>query len=55
MDALERLMAGRTTFLIAHRMSTLENCDIRITVDHGRVVSVENRSGLSLVSFRPRS
>jgi subfamily B ATP-binding cassette protein MsbA len=45
MDALDRLMAGRTTFLIAHRLSTLENCDIRITVDHGIVVSVENRPG----------
>jgi len=55
MDALERLMAGRTTFLVAHRVSTLENCDIRITVDHGRVVSVENRSGLSLVSSRSRT
>jgi ATP-binding cassette, subfamily B, bacterial len=42
MEALGRLMAGRTTFLIAHRMSTLENCDIRITVDHGHVVSVED-------------
>jgi ATP-binding cassette subfamily B protein len=44
MDALGRLMAGRTTFLIAHRLSTLENCDIRITVDHGLVVSVENQA-----------
>ena len=39
MEALDRLMAGRTTFLIAHRLSTLENCDVRITVDQGAVVS----------------
>ena len=39
MDALDRLMAGRTTLLIAHRLSTLENCDVRITVDHGAIVS----------------
>ena len=25
MDAMERLMAGRTTFMIAHRLSTLES------------------------------
>jgi ATP-binding cassette subfamily B protein len=40
MEALDRLMTGRTTFLIAHRLSTLENCDVRITVDRGTVVSV---------------
>jgi ATP-binding cassette subfamily B protein len=46
MDALGRLMAGRTTFLIAHRLSTLEHCNIRITMDHGSVVSVENQAAL---------
>jgi ATP-binding cassette subfamily B protein len=30
MDALERLMRGRTTFMIAHRLSTLELCDLRV-------------------------
>jgi ATP-binding cassette subfamily B protein len=39
MEALGRLMAGRTTFLIAHRVGTLDNCDVRITVDHGRLAS----------------
>jgi ABC-type multidrug transport system fused ATPase/permease subunit len=43
MDALAHLMAGRTTFLIAHRASTLDNCDVRITVDHGRLASREAR------------
>ena len=41
MEALGRLMAGRTTFLIAHRLSTLEHCDVRITVDRGAVVSFD--------------
>src|SRR5258706_11389503 len=27
MDALERLMTGRTTFLITHKLDTLEQCD----------------------------
>jgi ATP-binding cassette subfamily B protein len=40
MEALSRLMQGRTTFMIAHRLSTLERCDIRMTIERGRVVSV---------------
>ena len=34
-DAMERLMDGRTTFMIAHRLSTLDRCDIRIEIAHG--------------------
>jgi ATP-binding cassette subfamily B protein len=39
MEAMERLMAGRTTLMIAHRLSTLDVCDARITIEHGRIVS----------------
>jgi ATP-binding cassette subfamily B protein len=38
MDALTRLMAGRTTLMIAHRLSTLESCDARLVIDHGQIV-----------------
>jgi ATP-binding cassette, subfamily B, bacterial len=37
MDALRRLMEGRTTFIIAHRLGTLEGCDVRLHVERGRV------------------
>jgi ATP-binding cassette subfamily B protein/subfamily B ATP-binding cassette protein MsbA len=37
-DALERLIAGRTTLIIAHRLSTLRSVDRLIVMDHGRVV-----------------
>jgi ATP-binding cassette subfamily B protein len=37
MEALERLMRGRTTFLISHRDSTLRNCDMIVEVGNGRV------------------
>jgi ATP-binding cassette subfamily B protein len=37
MDAMRRLMHGRTTFMIAHRLSTLENCDLRLEVEAGRI------------------
>jgi ATP-binding cassette subfamily B protein len=40
MEAMELLMRGRTTFLIAHRLVTLASCDLRLEVDDGRVVQV---------------
>lgn len=36
MDALDRLMQGRTTFIIAHRPSTLQKCDKVLVIEHGR-------------------
>jgi ATP-binding cassette subfamily B protein len=41
MQATHRLMEGRTTFIIAHRLSTLERCDVRLVLDHGRIVGTE--------------
>ncbi|NNK92533.1 MAG: ABC transporter ATP-binding protein [Acidimicrobiia bacterium] len=38
--AMERLMAGRTSFLIAHRLSTVRDADKIIALDHGRIVEV---------------
>ena len=38
MHALERLMKGRTTFMIAHRLSTLASCDIRLQIEAQRVI-----------------
>ena len=37
--ALEQLMQGRTTFTIAHRLSTLANCDVRLEIEGGRLVN----------------
>jgi ATP-binding cassette, subfamily B, bacterial len=38
LEALERLMAGRTTFMIAHRLSTLRNADLILVMHGGRIV-----------------
>jgi ABC-type multidrug transport system fused ATPase/permease subunit len=38
LDALERLIVGRTTFMIAHRLSTLRRPDRILVVDGGRIV-----------------
>ena len=36
--ALDRLRAGRTTFIIAHRLSTVANADTILVLDAGRIV-----------------
>jgi ABC-type multidrug transport system fused ATPase/permease subunit len=38
LDALDRLMQGRTTILIAHRLSTIRSVDEILVMDDGRVV-----------------
>jgi ATP-binding cassette subfamily B protein len=35
LDALERLMHGRTTFVIAHRLGTLDRCDMQLEIRDG--------------------
>ena len=36
-EALQRLMAGRTTLIIAHRLSTIEHADRVVVLDQGRI------------------
>jgi ATP-binding cassette subfamily B protein/subfamily B ATP-binding cassette protein MsbA len=38
LEALERLMAGRTTFIIAHRLSTIRNADRILVLEGGRII-----------------
>jgi len=37
-QALDRLMEGRTSFVIAHRLSTVRHADQILVLDHGRIV-----------------
>ncbi|WKB35478.1 ABC transporter ATP-binding protein [Terrilactibacillus sp. S3-3] len=37
-EALDKLMAGRTTFIIAHRLSTIQNADIIVVMKDGHIV-----------------
>ena len=38
LDALERLMGGRTTFIIAHRLSTVRRADSIVVLQDGKIV-----------------
>jgi subfamily B ATP-binding cassette protein MsbA len=44
--ALKRLMAGRTTILIAHRLSTVRGADRIYVIDKGRIVETGDHAGL---------
>jgi len=45
-EALERLLAGRTSFVIAHRLSTVRRADQILVMDHGRIVERGRHSEL---------
>jgi ABC-type multidrug transport system fused ATPase/permease subunit len=38
LDALDRLIAGRTTFMIAHRLATIRSADLILVMHHGEIV-----------------
>ncbi len=37
-DALQRLMKGRTTFVIAHRIQSVKNADLILVLENGRII-----------------
>ncbi|MGN0141654.1 MAG: ABC transporter ATP-binding protein [Roseburia sp.] len=45
-DGMDKLMAGRTTFVIAHRLSTVRNSDCIIVLEQGRIIERGNHDQL---------
>jgi len=37
-EALNRLVADRTTFIVAHRLSTVTRADLVLVLDHGKII-----------------
>ena len=37
-EGLDRLLAGKTTFVISHRLATIRNADVILVLDQGRIV-----------------
>lgn len=45
-EALERVMIGRTSVVVAHRLSTIQNCDVIAVLDKGKVMEKGTHSSL---------
>ncbi len=48
-EALNRLKQGRTTFVVAHHLSTIRNADIVLVMDHGQIIERGSHADL----YRP--
>ena len=45
-QGMDKLMEGRTVFVIAHRLSTVRNADVIIVLDHGSIIERGNHDQL---------
>ena len=45
-DGMDKLMKGRTVFVIAHRLSTVQNSDVIMVLDHGKIIERGNHESL---------
>lgn len=46
MENLDKIKKGRTMFIIAHRLSTVKNCDIIVALDKGNIIEIGSHEEL---------
>ena len=51
-EAIDRLRQGRTTFVIAHRLTTVRDADLVIFMDRGRIVEMGGFAELAATNGR---
>ncbi|HEX7008696.1 MAG TPA: ABC transporter ATP-binding protein [Phycisphaeraceae bacterium] len=51
LEATQRLMRNRTTFMIAHRLSTLRGCDLLLVLENGRLVQARRDVEAALIEL----
>ena len=55
MEAMERLMEGRTTFMITHRLDTLSACNVILHLEHGALIDRIYNNNPDLMNAKKRS
>jgi ATP-binding cassette, subfamily B, multidrug efflux pump len=45
-NAFARLMEGRTSFIVAHRLSTIQSADVILVMKDGKIIEQGNHKGL---------
>ncbi len=51
-QAIEKLVANRTTFIVAHRLSTIVNANLVLVLDHGRIIERGSHRELMAINGR---
>jgi len=54
MEAMERLMKGRTTFMITHRLDTLKSCNVVLHLEKGQLIEAKRDGGSDFVEEKKK-
>jgi ATP-binding cassette subfamily B protein len=54
-EAMEKLMEGRTTFVITHRLDALETCDVILHIENGRLVDFSRNKEYNFLKLKKKT